>query len=189
MQLVSQGTCSHSWIGSTTRTIGYVAFSPANVLTLFVHRTESLIAPPHLILPRNGLLCNRTTSRNRLPLLNSGDDQLHRSVPLESTLIPRACTQINPTQRPLCHLSFHTSSVYCFTLFTSQNVFCHLRSRVGWIVWVEVCSFRLPFLGSLLELMVLDIGSHCIWHCFIVLAVSQHRAAIPYMREHMICSA
>ncbi|ESK94812.1 izh family channel protein [Moniliophthora roreri MCA 2997] len=32
-------------------------------------------------------------------------------------------------------------------------------------------------------------GSHCIWHCFIVLAVSQHKAAIRAMRDGMVCYA
>ncbi|KAG5641845.1 hypothetical protein DXG03_004104 [Asterophora parasitica] len=32
-------------------------------------------------------------------------------------------------------------------------------------------------------------GSHCIWHCFIVLAVSQHRAAIASLREGVQCLA
>ncbi|KAJ3503231.1 hypothetical protein NLJ89_g8525 [Agrocybe chaxingu] len=31
-------------------------------------------------------------------------------------------------------------------------------------------------------------GSHAIWHCFIVLAVSQHKQAIVLMREHAFCS-
>ncbi|KAF8893466.1 hemolysin-III related-domain-containing protein [Infundibulicybe gibba] len=33
----------------------------------------------------------------------------------------------------------------------------------------------------------LCIGSHCIWHCFIVLAVSQHRAAIGLMKDGVKC--
>ncbi|KAF9260739.1 HlyIII-domain-containing protein [Marasmius fiardii PR-910] len=32
-------------------------------------------------------------------------------------------------------------------------------------------------------------GSHCIWHCFIVLAVSQHKAAIKSLREGILCHA
>ncbi|KAJ8082151.1 inc metabolism membrane protein [Marasmius tenuissimus] len=32
-------------------------------------------------------------------------------------------------------------------------------------------------------------GSHCIWHCFIVLAVSQHKAAIASLREGLACYA
>ncbi|KAG7095706.1 hypothetical protein E1B28_006420 [Marasmius oreades] len=32
-------------------------------------------------------------------------------------------------------------------------------------------------------------GSHCIWHCFIVLAVSQHKAAIKSLREGIVCYA
>ncbi|KAG6830068.1 hypothetical protein H0H92_002358 [Tricholoma furcatifolium] len=32
-------------------------------------------------------------------------------------------------------------------------------------------------------------GSHCIWHCFIVLAVSQHRAAIASLRMGLQCLA
>lgn len=32
-------------------------------------------------------------------------------------------------------------------------------------------------------------GSHCIWHCFIVLAVSQHKAAISSLRNGLQCLA
>lgn len=31
------------------------------------------------------------------------------------------------------------------------------------------------------------VGSHAIWHCFIVLAVSQHKAAIGRMKGGMQC--
>ncbi|KAK0455471.1 hemolysin-III related-domain-containing protein [Desarmillaria tabescens] len=31
-------------------------------------------------------------------------------------------------------------------------------------------------------------GSHCIWHCFIVLAVSQHKSAIRNMKEGVLCT-
>ncbi|THV06749.1 HlyIII-domain-containing protein [Dendrothele bispora CBS 962.96] len=32
-------------------------------------------------------------------------------------------------------------------------------------------------------------GSHCIWHCFIVLAVSQHKAAIQMIKDGIQCAA
>ncbi|KAF9016824.1 putative G-protein coupled receptor [Hymenopellis radicata] len=39
------------------------------------------------------------------------------------------------------------------------------------------------------RLDTIGVGSHSIWHCFIVLAVSQHRSAIKIMREHALtCS-
>ncbi len=31
-------------------------------------------------------------------------------------------------------------------------------------------------------------GSHCIWHCFIVLAVSQHKSAIRVMKDGVLCT-
>lgn len=36
------------------------------------------------------------------------------------------------------------------------------------------------------QLDYFGISSHCIWHCFIVLAVSQHRSAIPALRKGIV---
>ncbi|GLB37023.1 putative haemolysin-III related [Lyophyllum shimeji] len=79
--------------------------------------------------------------------------------------------------------------------------------------WKEMFSFIAPIIPSLLSYTIgllfyalhfperiippsiqrrLDViggNSHCIWHCFIVLAVSQHRAAIASFREGVQCLA
>ncbi|KAK7472932.1 inc metabolism membrane protein [Stygiomarasmius scandens] len=38
------------------------------------------------------------------------------------------------------------------------------------------------------KLDIIGGGSHCIWHCFIVLAVSQHKAAIQMIKDGIQCS-
>lgn len=42
-------------------------------------------------------------------------------------------------------------------------------------------------LSSLTAFAFFPVGSHAIWHCFIVLAVSQHKAAIGSMKGGMQC--
>lgn len=45
--------------------------------------------------------------------------------------------------------------------------------------------FFFPFLSP--TFLIQSTGSHAIWHCFIVLAVSQHKSAIGNMKEGLQC--
>ncbi|KAF8070107.1 hemolysin-III related-domain-containing protein [Lyophyllum atratum] len=87
---------------------------------------------------------------------------------------------------PLAGLAFISSWRQAFTFIAPV-----VPSLVSYIVGLAFYALHFPerILPPSIQrrLDCIGGGSHCIWHCFIVLAVSQHRAAIASLREGVQC--